>query len=127
MSGDGTRTTGSGTCGAFSTCWWGGVGVRRGRAHPRDVSVGDALDFWRVEVYEPDHRLRLAAEMKVPGRAWLEFEVVEEAQGSSIRQTAVFDPAGLGGLLYWYALHPLHRIVFSGMLRGIARAATRRR
>ena len=101
----------------------GGVGVRRGRPHPSSVTVGDALDFWRVEAYEPDHLLRLAAEMKVPGRAWLEFEVVPESSGSTIRQTAVFDPVGLSGLLYWYTLYPIHRLVFSGMLRGIVSAA----
>jgi hypothetical protein len=101
----------------------GGVGVRRGRPHPLSVTVGDALDFWRVEACEPDHLLRLAAEMKVPGRAWLEFEVVPEHGGSTIRQTAVFDPKGLSGLIYWYALYPIHQLVFAGMLRGIARAA----
>lgn len=100
----------------------GGVGVRRGRPHPKDVIVGDALDFWRVESYEPDRLLRLAAEMKVPGRAWLEFEVVPTGEGSSLRQTAVFDPVGLGGLLYWYALYPIHQVVFGGMLKGIAAA-----
>jgi uncharacterized protein YbjT (DUF2867 family) len=103
----------------------GGVGVRRGRPHPTDVTVGDALDFWRVESYEPGHLLRLAAEMKVPGRAWLEFEVVPTDNGSSLRQTAVFDPVGLGGLLYWYALYPIHQVVFAGMLKGIAAAARR--
>jgi uncharacterized protein YbjT (DUF2867 family) len=101
----------------------GGVGVRRGRPHPSSLTVGDAVDFWRVETYEPDHLLRLAAEMKVPGRAWLEFEVLPEGSGSTIRQTAVFDPRGLSGLAYWYALYPIHRAVFSGMLRGIAEAS----
>ncbi|MGE5176545.1 MAG: SDR family oxidoreductase, partial [Hyphomicrobiales bacterium] len=104
----------------------GGVGVRRGRPSPEEPHVGDALDFWRVEAYEPDRRLRLAAEMKLPGRAWLEFEVVPREGGATIRQTALFDPVGLGGLAYWYALLPLHRLVFSGMLRGIAGAATER-
>lgn len=98
----------------------GGVGLRRGRRDPDDITVGDALDFWRVEVYEPDRRLRLAAEMRLPGRAWLEFEVNPEVRGSVIRQTAVFDPAGLLGLLYWYGIYPLHRRVFEGMLRGLA-------
>ncbi len=104
----------------------GGVGVRRGRRHPVNVRVGDALDFWRVEQFEPDRRLRLQAEMKVPGRAWLEFEVNGNEQGSTIRQTAEFDPAGLFGLAYWYALYPLHQIVFSGMLRRLARVADSR-
>ena len=101
----------------------GGVGLRRGRKEAEHIAVGDALDFWRVESYEPDHLLRLSAEMKVPGRAWLQFEVTPETQGSSIRQTAVFDPAGLAGLLYWYALYPVHRWIFAGMLREIARQA----
>jgi hypothetical protein len=63
--------------------------------------------------------------MRLPGRAWLEFEVSDSARGSEIRQTAIFDPVGLPGLAYWYALYPLHRLVFAGMLRGIARTATR--
>jgi hypothetical protein len=101
----------------------GGVGVRRGRRNPESVQVGDPLDFWRVEVYEPPKRLRLHAEMKLPGRAWLEFEVTPCEQGSEIRQTAIFDPLGLLGLLYWYGIYPLHQFVFAGMLRNIARAA----
>jgi len=102
----------------------GGVGVRRGRRHPDLLAVGDAHDFWRVEAFEPDRRLRLAAEMKVPGRAWLEFEVKEDEAGTTIRQTAEFDPAGLAGLLDWYGIYPLHLLVFRGMLRGIAARAT---
>jgi hypothetical protein len=105
----------------------GGVGVRRGRPAPEDLHVGDALDFWRVEAYEPHRRLRLSAEMKLPGRAWLEFEVVPREGGSTIRQTALFDPVGLSGRLYWYGVHPLHRLLFSRMLDGIARAATQHR
>lgn len=101
----------------------GGVGMRRGRRHPTDLAVGDALDFWRVEAYEPDRRLRLAAEMKLPGRAWLEFEVQPDGPGSTIRQTAVFDPVGLLGLAYWYGIYPLHARVFAGMLRGVAARA----
>ena len=98
----------------------GGVGLRRGRRDPEELRVGDPLDFWRVEAYEPDRRLLLAAEMKVPGRAWLEFEVDPDDHGSTIRQTAVFDPAGVLGLLYWYGIYPLHRRVFAGMLRALA-------
>jgi hypothetical protein len=104
----------------------GGVGLRRGRRDPEQLAVGDVLDFWRVEAYEPDERLRLWAEMKVPGRAWLEFEVQADAgrRGSTIRQTAVFDPAGLLGQLYWYGIYPLHARVFQGMLEGIANRVT---
>ncbi|MEO6444950.1 MAG: SDR family oxidoreductase [Gemmatimonadaceae bacterium] len=101
----------------------GGVGMRRGRRSPETVRVGDTLDFWRVELFEPGRRLRLAAEMKLPGRAWLEFEVTGNADRATIRQTASFDPVGLTGRAYWYALYPVHQLVFGGMLRGIARAA----
>jgi uncharacterized protein YbjT (DUF2867 family) len=98
----------------------GGVGVRRGRRDPETPVVGSALDFWRVEAYEPDRLLRLRAEMRMPGRAWLQFEVDGDERRSSIRQTAIFDPVGLAGLLYWYALLPLHAVVFRGMLAAIA-------
>jgi hypothetical protein len=103
----------------------GGVGVRRGRREPENLRVGDVLDWWRVEVFEPGRRLRLRAEMKVPGRAWLEFEVepASEGTGSMIRQTAIFDPVGLFGLAYWYGVFPVHRLVFAGMLQGLADAA----
>jgi hypothetical protein len=101
----------------------GGVGVRRGRRDPDHLRVGDAVDFWRVEIYEPQKRLRLRAEMKLPGRAWLEFEVEPNQQGSTIRQTALFDPRGLGGLAYWYGIYPLHTLIFGGMLRNLAEAA----
>lgn len=103
----------------------GGVGVRRGRRHPVNIQVGDALDFWRVEAFEAGHRLRLRAEMKLPGRAWLEFEVTASDGGSTIRQTAIFDPVGLLGLAYWYALYPLHIVVFGGMLRNVVSAGRR--
>jgi hypothetical protein len=99
----------------------GGVGMRRGRRDPDAPAVGDTLDFWRVEAYEPNRRLRLAAEMKVPGRAWLEFEVVPVADGAVIHQTAVFEPVGLSGLLYWYVLLPVHALIFAGLLRAIGR------
>lgn len=101
----------------------GGVGARRGRPD-EGLQVGAAIDFWRVEAYEPDRLLRLAAEMKLPGRAWLEFEVVPNKYGTTIRQTTLFDPLGLTGLAYWYATYPLHRLIFSGMLKGIACRAT---
>ncbi|QQS48125.1 MAG: SDR family oxidoreductase [Acidobacteriota bacterium] len=103
----------------------GGVGLRRGRRDPEWPCPGDALDFWRVEAFEPDHLIRLSAEMKLPGRAWLEFEVTGEGDSSTIRQTAIFDPVGLSGLAYWYALYPLHQFIFAGMLRGIVDAAER--
>jgi len=103
----------------------GGVGLRRGRRAPDDVRIGDVLDFWRVEAFEDGHRLRLAAEMRLPGRAWLEFEVSASGEGTStIRQTALFDPSGVAGLAYWYLLYPIHALIFRGMLRGIARLAT---
>ncbi|MEI6235773.1 MAG: SDR family oxidoreductase [Planctomycetota bacterium] len=101
----------------------GGVGVRRGRRDSDDLHAGEPLDFWRVEFYESPKRLRLYAEMKLPGRAWLEFEVTPCENGSLIRQTAIFDPVGLLGLLYWYGIYPLHEFVFAGMLRNIGRAA----
>ena len=103
----------------------GGVGVRRGRRDPVNIRVGDALDFWRVEAFEPNRLLRLQAEMKVPGRAWLEFEVTGDGERSTVRQTAIFDPVGLFGLVYWYALYPLHQLVFAGMLRNLAGSAKR--
>jgi uncharacterized protein YbjT (DUF2867 family) len=102
----------------------GGVGVRRGRPAPNEMHVGDALDFWRVEAYEPSRLLRLRAEMRLPGRAWLEFEVhPEPSGGTTIRQTALYDPVGLTGLAYWYLIQPLHRLIFRSMLESIARAA----
>ena len=103
--------------------WTGGVGMRRGRPSPETLRVGDTLDFWRVEAITPGRRLRLSAEMRLPGRAWLEFEVVPAADGTLIRQTATFDPEGVLGKAYWYAISPLHHLVFGGMLRGIARAS----
>ena len=105
----------------------GGPGLRRGRRDPASVVVGDALDFWRVEEVEPGRLLRLAAEMRLPGRAWLQFEVTPENGGSLIRQTALFDPVGVGGLLYWYGLWGIHQLVFAGMLRSIVDAARLRR
>ena len=103
----------------------GGVGMRRGRPHPDQLKVGDTLDCWRVEAIETDRLLRLQAEMKLPGRAWLEFVVEGDEQRATIRQTAIFDPLGLFGLVYWYGISPLHQLVFAGMLRGIAAAGER--
>lgn len=103
----------------------GGVGLRRGRRDPERLRVGDALDFWRVDAYEEARRLRLSAEMRVPGRAWLEFEVSDAPGGAEITQTAIFDPIGLPGLLYWYGVYPLHGRIFGGMLKAIASRASR--
>ncbi len=103
----------------------GGVGMRRGRRHADSLEVGEALDCWRVETFDPPRQLRLAAEMRLPGRAWLDFEVAANGTGATIRQTAIFDPVGLPGIAYWYGIYPLHQLVFGGMLRGIARAAER--
>ena len=104
----------------------GGVGMRRGRRDPEAPAVGDALDFWRVEADQLARRLRLAAEMKLPGRAWLEFDVEPAAGGAIVHQTAVFEPVGLSGLLYWYVLLPVHALIFGGLLRAIARRALSR-
>jgi hypothetical protein len=102
----------------------GGVGLRRGRRDPDRLRVGDVLDFWRVEALVPDRLLRLRAEMRVAGGAWLQFEC-EPRQGGATRlaQTAYFAPHGLAGLLYWYGLYPIHKVVFSGTIRGLAQAA----
>lgn len=102
---------------------FGGPGMR-GRQDSERVGVGDFVDCWRVEVFEPDRRLRLKAQMKLPGEAWLEFAVGENSDGScSLRQTAVFNPRGLLGRAYWYFVYPLHQYVFQGMLRRIATKA----
>lgn len=100
----------------------GGVGRRRGRRHPLDLCPGDTIDFWRVETIEPGRRLRLRAEMRLPGTAWLEFLVTPRGDGSEIRQTASFAPAGLWGRAYWYAVAPFHRVLFPRMLGQIAAA-----
>ena len=102
----------------------GGVGMRRGRRDPDDLRVGDSLDFWRVEMVEPGRQIRLRAEMRVPGRAWLEFKSLPQADGKTLlTQTAFFEPKGLFGLLYWYALYPVHALIFSGLIRRIGEQA----
>lgn len=103
----------------------GGVGLRRGRRDPQRLRVGDALDFWRVEALEQDRLLRLRAEMKLPGRAWLQFEIEPEDDGGPTRlvQTAFFEPKGLAGLAYWYLLYPAHRVIFEGLIDALARRA----
>ena len=103
----------------------GGVGIRRGRPSSTSLHVGDTVDSFRVESIEPNRRLRLKSEMNLPGRAWLEFEVTGAGSSTMIRQTAIFDPVGLIGQIYWYSLYVPHEFVFSGMLRGIAQAALR--
>jgi hypothetical protein len=101
---------------------FGGAGMRRGRRDPDRLLAGDTVDFWRVEEIQRDHLLKFAAQMRLPGRAWLQFEVELDGSGSIIRQTAIFDPVGVLGQLYWYFLYPVHQLVFAGMLRGIVRA-----
>ena len=108
---------------------FGGPGLRRGRRHPDTLAVGDALDWWRVEEIDRPHLLRLRAEMRLPGLAWLELEVppqtgrwVRRASGSARCST----PAGCPAQLYWAAIKPFHGIVFGGMQRNIARAAEAR-
>jgi len=101
----------------------GGVGMRRGRPDPETPLPGSTLDFWRVELYEPGRRLRLFAEMRIPGRAWLEFRAEPDGPFTVLRQIAQFEPRGLTGLLYWYLLWPVHEVMFRGMLRCIAAAA----
>jgi hypothetical protein len=110
--------------GAFDRLF-GGVGLRRGRRSADLVRVGEALDFWRVEAVEPAHLMRLRAEMKVPGKAWLQFEVKAQEQDSRplLSQTAFFAPKGLLGMVYWYALYPIHSLIFGGMIRRLAKRA----
>ncbi|MEL7832390.1 SDR family oxidoreductase [Fodinibius sp. Rm-B-1B1-1] len=99
----------------------GGVGFRRGRRHPTELRVGDALDFWRVEAIKPGELLRLRAEMKVPGKAWLEFQALPNDDNTTkLVQTAYFAPKGLFGLLYWYGLYPFHSLIFSSMIDKLA-------
>jgi uncharacterized protein YbjT (DUF2867 family) len=103
----------------------GGVGMRRGRRHPDQLRQGEALDFWRVEMVEPDKLLRLRAEMKMPGRGWLQFEAnAHKDGGTDLVQTAYFASRGLSGLLYWYGIYPLHGLIFSRMINAVAQRAT---
>jgi hypothetical protein len=99
----------------------GGIGLRRGRRDPAALQVGDALDFWRVLEVDPPRRLRLLAEMKLPGEAMLEFRIDPAGTGQvELTMLSRFLPRGLFGLVYWYALYPFHQWIFSGMLRAIA-------
>ncbi len=102
----------------------GGVGLRRGRRDPDDLRVGESLDFWRVEAIEPGRRMLLRAEMVTPGKAWLEIESVPQPDGRTLLSLgAYFAPKGLPGFLYWYSLFPVHKFIFDGMLRNLARRA----
>ncbi len=100
----------------------GGVGMRRGRTDPDNLNEGDIIDFWRIKIAEPERRLLLVAEMKVPGSAILDFSIIKrEGSLSELHQIARFIPRGLSGILYWYAVSPLHELVFNGMLKRIAK------
>lgn len=101
------------------------IGVIGGdRREPETIQVGDALDFWRVEILEPDHLLRLHAEIKLPGQAWLQLEVESfEKEMTCLNQTAFFAPKGFLGLLYWYLISPIHRLIFSRMIKEIGQRA----
>ena len=100
----------------------GGVGLRRGRRHPSEIGVGDALDFWRVLNIEAPYRLVLVAEMKMPGEALLEFQITTvDAEQVELQMLSRFLPRGLGGILYWYGLYPFHQWIFFGMLKSIAK------
>jgi hypothetical protein len=103
----------------------GGTGLQRGRRVPHELYVGEALDSWRVEAIEPGRMLRLRAEVRLPGQAWLEMIVGDSPVGCVYRQRAVFLPRGLSGPLYWQSISPFHAIVFGGMARNIARIAER--
>ncbi len=103
----------------------GGPGLRRGRRDPQELLPGEAVDFWRVEAIEEGRLLRLRAEMRLPGKAWLQWEVRPDAEGARLIQTAGFEPTALFGLIYWWALYPVHRLIFSDLVRVIARDAER--
>jgi uncharacterized protein YbjT (DUF2867 family) len=103
----------------------GGPGLRRGRRHPTELLPGEAVDFWRVEVAEPPHLLRLRAEMKVPGKAWIQWEAIPEQEKTRLVQTAIFTPRGLTGALYGHALYPAHQIIFSRLADTLARNAAK--
>lgn len=101
----------------------GGPGLSRGRRHPVKLLPGDTLDFWRVEELEAPRLLRLRAEMRVPGEAWLEFEVQDRGEGCHLVQRALFRPRGWPGLLYWYLLWPIHRFLFTHLVEALKRDA----
>ncbi len=117
------RQPSCGGCAGSRTASSGGVGMRLGRRDPVHLREGDALDFWRVEELRRPELLRLRAEMRVPGRAWLQYEVAPSGDGSTLVQTAFFEPRGLSGLAYWYLLYPIHALIFRGSVRVLARRA----
>lgn len=129
------RRIGGGSGWYFANLFWrargwidrvlGGVGMARGRRDAECCRAGDVIDGWTVAAYEPDRRLRLQADLKMPGRGWLEFEVtpLDDGRRSEIRQTATFDPRGVLGRAYWLAMLPVHALIFRGLLRSIARRA----
>lgn len=104
----------------------GGVGMRRGRRHPDELRVGDALDFFRVEAHEPPSLLRLRAEMIVPGDAWLEWRITPTDGGARLRQLARFHPRGVAGRAYWWVLLPIHKVMWKRLAQRLARAAESR-
>jgi hypothetical protein len=105
---------------------FGGPGLRRGRRHPRELRVGDGLDFWRVVALEPPNRMLLLAEMKTPGDALLEFNIRPVGDNRvRLEMVARFLPRGLPGLAYWYSLLPAHQWLFGGMLMAVARKTGR--
>ena len=104
----------------------GGPGLRRGRRDPEEMVEGDFVDFWRVEALDPPRHLRLVAEMRLPGEAWLEWDVEPRGDGAAVTQRATFKPRGLVGRAYWYSIAPFHRFVFPGMLAGVLRDAETR-
>ncbi|MGE9294053.1 MAG: DUF2867 domain-containing protein, partial [Puniceicoccales bacterium] len=101
----------------------GGPGLRRGRRHPSELFPGETVDFWRVEEVRPPKILRLRAEMKVPGKAWLQWEAWPEGKGTRLVQCAIFRPDGFPGVIYWYSLYIIHKYIFSAMVRGVGRLA----
>ena len=101
----------------------GGVGIRRGRRNPDDIRAGESLDFWRVEAVEKDRLMRLRAEMKVPGEAWLQFESTPQDGKTLLTETAYYEPKGFWGFVYWYAMWPFHAFLFDGLIRRLAARA----
>ena len=98
--------------------------MRRGRRDPTELLPGEAVDFWRVEEIQPPYLLRLRAEMKMPGKGWLQWETREEGNQTRLIQSALFEPHGFFGWVYWYGSYPFHAFIFDGMVEAIARMAT---